>query len=85
MFDGSKQPRLAAEVLMPQGESKCLNYSNVANYCFSDYQYLKFYKSQFTADDYVEYTGTHCDHIALIEPHRTKFYESIRSSIKNAS
>ncbi|GAB2318630.1 hypothetical protein IRB23SM22_08880 [Alkalibacterium sp. s-m-22] len=62
-----------------------LNYSNVVNYGFFDFKRMEFYsKREFTSDDYVEYLGTHCDHIVLNEPYRSKFYEGIRTAIKNA-
>jgi len=62
-----------------------LIYSNALNYGFTDFQRLEFYsRREFTADDYVEYLGTHSDHIVLREPYQTKLYEGIRAAIKNA-
>lgn len=34
------------------------------------------------ADGYVEYIGTHADHIGLVEPHRSAFFDGIRDAIE---
>ena len=36
----------------------------------------------FNADDYVNYVGTHSDHIVIPEPHRTPFFEGLRKTVK---
>lgn len=58
-------------------------YENAANYGFADYHVLEF-KSvrEFDADGYVEYIGTHADHIGLVEPHRSAFFDGIRDAIE---
>lgn len=38
----------------------------------------------FTADEYVAFTGTHCDHIVIPEPLRTEFFEGLRSAVLDA-
>lgn len=58
------------------------DYGNVVNYGFTEFQRLEFYsKREYTADEYIEYLGTHCDHIALKEPFQSNFYEGIRNAI----
>lgn len=58
-------------------------YENATNYGFTDYHTLEF-KSvrEFDADGYVEYIGTHADHIGLVEPHRSAFFGGIRDAIE---
>lgn len=38
----------------------------------------------FTADEYVSFCGTHCDHIVLSESLRTEFFEKLRNSVLEA-
>ena len=38
----------------------------------------------FTADEYVAFSGTHCDHIVIPEPVRTEFFESLRKAVLEA-
>ena len=38
----------------------------------------------FTADEYVAFTGTHCDHIVIPEPLRTEFFEGLRNAVLEA-
>lgn len=62
-----------------------LAYDNVVNYGFTDFECRNYHKTrEMTADEFVAYIGTHCDHIALREPHRTAFYEGVRDAIRNA-
>lgn len=35
------------------------------------------------AEDYVQYLGTHCDHIVLQEPYKQKFFEGVKEAILN--
>ena len=62
-----------------------LAYNNVVNYGFIDFECREYpSKREFNADDYVSYLGTHCDHIVLKEPYRSKFYGGIRDAILEA-
>ena len=38
----------------------------------------------FTADEYVAFSGTHCDHIVVPEPLRTEFFEGLRTAVLDA-
>lgn len=59
-----------------------INYGNVVQYGFADFQRDEFRsKREFSAQDYVEYLGTHCDHIVLKEPDRSIFYQKIKEAI----
>ncbi len=67
----------------PEIEYTCkLAYNNVVNYGFVDFEIRNYYKTrEFNADEFVSYIGTHCDHITLQEPYKSKFYEGIRDVI----
>ena len=55
-----------------------------------DYGYVDFEKREytgqrvFTAEEYVAFSGTHCDHIVLPEPYRTKFFDGLRQAVLDA-
>ena len=62
-----------------------LVYENVVNYGFVGLERREYYsKREFNADDYVSYLGTHCDHIVLKEPYKSKFYAGIRDAVLKA-
>lgn len=57
-------------------------YANAVNYGFTEFERHEFpSQRRFTADEYVEYCGTHCDHIVLKEPDRSKFFEGLRDAV----
>lgn len=62
-----------------------LAYNNVVIYGFVDFECREYSsKREFNADDYVSYLGTHCDHIVLKEPYKSKFYAGVRDAILEA-
>ncbi|MHB1153925.1 MAG: class I SAM-dependent methyltransferase [Eubacteriales bacterium] len=67
----------------PETKYTCkLTYRNVVNYGFVDFECRNYYKTrEFNADEFVSYIGTHCDHITLQEPYKSRFYEGIRDVI----
>ena len=38
----------------------------------------------FTADEYVAYCGTHCDHIVIPEPYKSKLFSGLREAVLEA-
>ena len=38
----------------------------------------------YTADEYVAYCGTHCDHLVIPEPYRTPFFHGLRQAVLDA-
>lgn len=56
----------------------------------SDYGYVGFEKREysgrrvFTADEYVAFSGTHCDHIVIEEAYKSKFFEGLRQAVLKA-
>lgn len=61
-----------------------LEYNNVMNYGFTNFSY-KEWKSErtLTAEEYISYISTHCTHIVLEEPYKSRFYNGIRKAIMN--
>ncbi len=86
--DGDLYNKIQAEYkkyFFPEIPYTCkLDYNNVVNYGFSDFQY-KEYKTvrEFNADDFVSYIGTHSDHITLNEPYKTNLFEGIKKVIRD--
>ncbi|MBQ1734585.1 MAG: methyltransferase domain-containing protein [Lachnospiraceae bacterium] len=61
------------------------HYTAAPEYGFTEVEKHEF-KGQrvFSADEYVAFSGTHCDHIVIPEPIRTEFFEALRSAVKEA-
>lgn len=58
-------------------------YENAVKYGYIDYEVRNFQHTRlFDADDYVNYVGTHSDHLVIPEPHRTPFFEGLRKTVK---
>jgi ubiquinone/menaquinone biosynthesis C-methylase UbiE len=74
------------EYFIPEYKYTCrLDYKNVLNYGFIDLKYKEYkMEREFTADEYVAMIHTHCDHITLQEPNKSKFYDGIRNCIMDA-
>ncbi|MCR5500736.1 MAG: Type 1 glutamine amidotransferase-like domain-containing protein [Acetatifactor sp.] len=60
-------------------------YTAAPEYGFSEVERHEF-KGQrvFTANEYVAFSGTHCDHIVIPEPLRTEFFEGLRKAVLEA-
>lgn len=57
-------------------------YENAVNYGYVDFQRYEFHGERvLTADEYVNFSGTHCDHINIPEPFRTKFFDGLRQAV----
>ena len=41
-------------------------------------------KREFTTDEYIAFCGTHCDHIVLSEPYKSKFYDGLKCAVNEA-
>ena len=62
-----------------------MEYKNALNYGFSNLIYKEWKKERvLNAEEFCSYIGTHCDHINLEEPYRSKFYGGIREEILKA-
>ena len=53
----------------------------------TDYGFVQFEKREysgqrvFTADEFTAFSGTHCDHLVIPEPHKTRFFEGLRKAV----
>ena len=57
-------------------------YTNAVNYGYVDFERREYHgRREMTADEYVAFSGTHCDHIDLPEPHKTAFFEGLRDAV----
>lgn len=65
-----------------QAYSCKLTYENALNYGFQNLRY-KEWKTvrKLTADEYLCYISTHCAHITLEEPYRSRFFAGIREAV----
>ena len=71
----------------PETEYKhgSFKYSNAVNYGYVDFETREFYGERvFTADEYVSFCGTHCDHIVIPEEYKSKLFEGLRSAVEEA-
>jgi len=58
-------------------------YENAVQYGYLDYEERRYSLTRvLDADDYVNYVGTHSDHIVIPEPHRTPFFEGLRKTVR---
>ncbi len=57
-------------------------YENAPAYGYTDFQKLEFYgERKMDADTYATFCGTHCDHIVIPEPIRSRFFEALRKAV----
>ncbi len=61
------------------------NYTAAPEYGYREVEKFEF-KGQriFNADEYVQFSGTHCDHIVIPEPIRREFFDELRSAVLEA-
>ena len=60
-------------------------YDNATNYGYVDFEKREYHGSRtFTADEYVAFSGTHCDHIVIPEPYKTKLFDGLRQAVLEA-
>lgn len=71
----------------PETEYKhgSFRYENAPNYGYIDFEKREFYgRREFTADEYVSLCGTHCDHIVIPEPYKSKLFSGLRDAVLEA-
>lgn len=61
------------------------DYAHAVQYGYTDFEKREFYGQRvFTADEYVAFCGTHCDHLVIPEPHKSRFFEGLRRAVQEA-
>ena len=76
-----------SEYFKPETEYKhgAFKYINAPNYGYVDFEEREYYGQRvFTADEYVAYCGTHCDHIVIPEPYKSKLFSGLRDVVLEA-
>lgn len=57
-------------------------YDHAPDYGYVGFERHDFYgRREMTADEYVSFCGTHCDHIVIPEPYKTPFFEGLRQVV----
>ena len=82
-----KIQEIYAQYFKPEIEYKQGNfgYTKAPDYGYSEVEKLEFAgKREYTADDFVSYTGTHCTHIVIPEPYKTRFFDGLRQAVLDA-
>lgn len=60
-------------------------YANAPSYGFVGFEKRAYHGERvFTADEYVSFCGTHCDHIVIPEPDKSKFFSGLRQAVLEA-
>lgn len=58
------------------------NYNHAIEYGFVDFERREYHQVlEFTAEEYVSFLSIHAEHLTLIEPNRSKFFQGIRDVI----
>ena len=61
------------------------DYTHAAEYGYVDFEKREYAGQRvFTADEYVAFSGTHCDHMVIPEPYRSRFFEGLRQAVLEA-
>lgn len=83
----SRIQEVYSQYFKPDQEYKngSFHYGNAVNYGYEAFERREYQgKRTFTADEYVGYCGTHCDHIVLSEPYRTPFFQGLHDAVAEA-
>ena len=58
------------------------SYENAVRYGYVAFERREYHgRREFTADEYVAFSGTHSDHISIPEPYRSKFFDGLRETV----
>ena len=61
------------------------DYTHAAEYGYVDFEKREYHGERvFTADEYVAFCGTHCDHIVIPEPDKSKLFSGLREAVLEA-
>jgi trans-aconitate methyltransferase len=74
----NKIQKVYSKYYKPETEYKhgSFGYTNAPNYGFTEFEKREYFGTRrLTAEEYVAYSGTHCDHIVIPEPYKTKLFD----------
>ena len=58
-------------------------YDNAPVYGYTDFERREFKgRREMSTEEYLAFCGTHCDHIVLPEPYKSKFFEGLRAAVE---
>lgn len=61
------------------------DYGNAVNYGYVEFEKREYHGQRvFTADEYVAFCGTHCDHIVIPEPYKSRFFTGLKEAVLKA-
>ena len=61
------------------------HYTAAPEYGYSEVERYEFKgRRVFTAEEYVSFSGTHCDHIVIPEPVRSEFFKGLKNAVLEA-
>ena len=61
------------------------DYCHAVNYGYTGFEKREFYgKRVFNADEYVAFCGTHSDHLIIPEAYKSRFFEGLRTAVREA-
>ena len=59
-------------------------YENALKYGYTDWIRSEFHTSQiYTADEYVAFCGTHCDHVVIPEPDKSNLFDGLHRVVED--
>lgn len=57
-------------------------YTTALQYGYENFEKREYHGQRiFTADEYVAFCGTHCDHMVIPEPEKSKFFDGLRQAV----
>lgn len=83
----NKIQQVYSEYFKPETEYKhgSFNYLHACDYGYINFEKREYYgKREFTAEEYAAFSGTHCDHIVIPEPYKSKFFNGLRKAVSEA-
>lgn len=80
----SKIQEVYSKYFRAEAEYTCnLNYNNAEKYGFTKLTCREYPKTrELSAEEYISWISTHCTHITLREPYKSKFYQGIKEAIE---
>ena len=80
-----KIQKIYSEYFKPETEyrQRGFGYTNAVNYGYTDLQKRAYSgRREFNTEEYVAFCGTHCDHLVIPEPYKSKFFDGLRKTVK---
>lgn len=66
-------------------QHRSFHYGNAVDYGYTDFETRSYPGVRsFTAEEYAAFCGTHCDHLVIPEPYKTKFFEGLKAAVREA-